>query len=73
MAQGEELFLKYGSHTNQFLFVEYGFVQPADPGSSETTTYGIIDVSPDVERLFDTRGSVGELMRRVLEEEGYWG
>lgn len=72
--EGDELFLRYGAHTNQFLFVEYGFVNPAPLGStSSENTYGSIDISPIVEDLFRARGSTGRQMRAVLEEEGYWG
>jgi hypothetical protein len=73
--KGDELFLRYGAHTNQFLFVEYGFVNPAPLSldSSQENTYGSIDISADVEGLFCSLGSVGEQMRAALEEEGYWG
>ncbi|KAH6918599.1 hypothetical protein BKA70DRAFT_1457475, partial [Coprinopsis sp. MPI-PUGE-AT-0042] len=73
--EGDELFLRYGSHTNQFLFAEYGFVNPAPPASTSAGdgTYGSINISPDIEDLFHARGCVGRRMKAVLEDEGYWG
>ncbi|PYH85959.1 ribosomal N-lysine methyltransferase [Aspergillus uvarum CBS 121591] len=32
--QGEEIFMSYGSHSNDFLFVEYGFFLPTNPSDS---------------------------------------
>ncbi|RAL14890.1 ribosomal N-lysine methyltransferase [Aspergillus homomorphus CBS 101889] len=32
--QGEEIYMSYGSHSNDFLFVEYGFFLPTNPSDS---------------------------------------
>ncbi|TFK29923.1 SET domain-containing protein [Coprinopsis marcescibilis] len=69
--EGDELFLRYGHHTNQFLFVEYGFVNPRT--RLESSGFGDIDISPVVEALFMDRGAMGQWLKTVLEEEGYWG
>ncbi|KAF6765189.1 hypothetical protein DFP72DRAFT_335316, partial [Ephemerocybe angulata] len=71
---GEELYLQYGFHSNQFLFVEYGF---ADSISGAAVLSGDqnadIDITPMVEDFVAARGDLGEWMKQRLLEEGYWG
>lgn len=62
---GDELFLKYGSHSNATLFTEYGFVLSRQDIEVEVTEL--------VEELFNKRGAVGAWMKEVLTNEGYWG
>lgn len=74
IAPDEELYLKYGSHTNTTLFTEYGFVNeiPQEMASWEHFQ-GEVDVQTLIEPLFERRGKVGQWMREILEAEGYWG
>lgn len=71
---GEEVFLKYGAHSNRTLFTEYGFVNYL---STDTLENGSIDCEADVQwrtlRLFAKRGSIGKWMEDLLRKEGYWG
>jgi hypothetical protein len=71
---GKELYLRYGYHSNQFLFVEYGF---SNAVSEQSILCGDeqsdVDVTPIVEDLFKSRGEFGEWMKERLLEEGYWG
>lgn len=70
----EELYLRYGSHANRTLFVEYGFINMWSEGECRTGTFcGEVDVQDMVEDLFARRGAIGKRMREVLEAEGYWG
>ncbi|KAI0341678.1 SET domain-containing protein [Trametopsis cervina] len=71
---GEELFLKYGEHSNAKLFVEYGFVNGWSKGDCQRGGFvGEVNLKYVVEEIFEKRGAVGAWMRSVLEEEGYWG
>ncbi|KAJ7632599.1 hypothetical protein FB45DRAFT_912897 [Roridomyces roridus] len=58
---GTELHLTYGAHSNRTLFVEYGFVIPADGARAE------VDVQDLVETLFSND------KKEILEDAGYWG
>ena len=64
LEQGEQVFLRYGSHPRCTLFTEYGFVDRGAP----------IEVSVDdlVEELFENAvdGSEG---KKLLEGHNYWG
>lgn len=71
---GDELYLRYGFHTNQFLFVEYGFSAAV---SEHEVLSGVqqadIDITPTVEEVFARKGKVGEWLKEQLLDEGYWG
>jgi len=70
----EEVCLRYGGHSNQSLFVEYGFVNLVSNEDMKLGTYPAeVDVQPIVANLFEKLGSVGTWMQTVLESEGYWG
>lgn len=71
---GEELFLRYGSHPNHKLFVEYGFVNPFDENDIRTGQHsGEITVQDIVEKLLNELGAQATWTRNTLENEGYWG
>lgn len=66
--------MRYGGHSNQSLFVEYGFVNTVSNEDMESGEYAAeMDVQPLVVSLFKGRGSVGTWMQTILENEGYWG
>ena len=67
--KGEEICLNYGAHPKRTLFVEYGFIEEFSGSSSN----GEVDVQDVIEELFKRRGALGESMKAILEEEGYWG
>ncbi|KAF9653109.1 SET domain-containing protein [Thelephora ganbajun] len=69
-----EVYLRYGAHSNQSLFVEYGFVNVVSNEDMESGTYPAeVDVQPIVVGLFNGRGNIGTWMQTILENEGYWG
>ncbi|KAJ3503825.1 hypothetical protein NMY22_g18116 [Coprinellus aureogranulatus] len=71
---GNELYLRYGFHSNQLLFVEYGFttsVSEQDVLAGEQQAD--IDITPIVEEWFTNRGKVGDWMKEQLMGENYWG
>jgi len=71
--KGEELYLNYGAHSNRTLFVEYGFVNEiSEEGLFGGKFSGEVDVQDIIEEMFRRRGTVGEWMKGVLKEEGYW-
>lgn len=66
--------MRYGGHSNQSLFVEYGFVNPVSNEDMKSGTYPAeVDVQAIVVDLFQGRGSIGTWMQAILENEGYWG
>jgi hypothetical protein len=70
----EEICLLYGAHSNTSLFVEYGFVNDFSRESIRNGEYpGELDVQSVIEDMFENKGLVGAWMKRVLEDEGYWG
>jgi len=73
IAQGQQLFLRYGGHSNRTLFVEYGFVNAFSPDDIATGVFrGEVDVQDFVEKMFSANVA-GSWLKTVLEEEGYWG
>ncbi|KAK0459706.1 uncharacterized protein EV420DRAFT_1641903 [Desarmillaria tabescens] len=68
----EEIFLKYGSHSNQTLFVEYGFVLPilSEVSSPAREVDGEVDVFDFVEPLFTGKANH---LQELLDRENYWG
>jgi hypothetical protein len=50
---GDQVYLRYGGHSNAVLFTEYGFV--LSPNSKDTHTLdGEITIDPDVEEMLRT-------------------
>ncbi|TBU50703.1 SET domain-containing protein [Dichomitus squalens] len=74
LTKGQELYLRYGSHSNSLLFAEYGFVNVVPGGAIKSGEYpGEVDVEELVEYQFTEKGSLGARMKSALEDEGYWG
>ena len=70
----DELFLRYGGHSNRKLFVEYGFVNVWTPHQCESGMFsGEVDVQDGVQGLLAGQGDLGDRVRDILEQEGYWG
>lgn len=59
---GQEIFLNYGAHTNDFLLNEYGFTLPDN-------SQNYINITEIVVRLFEGK----EDMVQLLMEYDYWG
>jgi hypothetical protein len=71
---GKEVRLRYGGHSNQSLFVEYGFVNAVSNEEMESGTYPAeVDVQTIIVDLFARQGTIGSWMQVILENEGYWG
>ena len=70
---GEEIFLRYGMHSNSTLFTEYGFVNVVNWSNLPENFSAEVDMDSYVEPLFEQKGEVGLWMKDILEEEGYWG
>lgn len=60
--KGDELFIRYGSHSNDFLLVEYGFTLPGG-----MNRWDDICLDPYMSSLF------GPGRKRTLQEAGFWG
>ncbi|KAG5921288.1 hypothetical protein E4U42_005913 [Claviceps africana] len=60
--RGDELFIRYGPHSNDFLLVEYGFILPG-----RLNRWDEMALDPYLCPLFTPR------QRRTLEEAGFWG
>ncbi|KAI0781004.1 SET domain-containing protein [Trametes elegans] len=74
ISEGQELFLKYGSHSNRFLFAEYGFANSVAEGDVAKGDYpGEIDVQEIVEQKVVKAGPAAPLIRSTLEDAQYWG
>jgi ribosomal lysine N-methyltransferase 2 len=65
--KGDEVYLRYGPHSNITLFAEYGFVEE-NPSNG-----GQLDVSDILELLFHKKGPLGAWMKTSLEATNYWG
>ena len=61
--EGQELFIKYGSHGNDFLLVEYGFTLPPPLNPWDETSLD--------EHLCPLLATAGQ--KATLEDAGFWG
>ena len=69
-----EVCLRYGGHSNQSLFVEYGFVNAVSDVDMRSGEYPAeVDVQHIVVDLIKGRGIIGTWMQAILKGEGYWG
>ncbi|CAE6521978.1 unnamed protein product [Rhizoctonia solani] len=69
--KGDQIYLRYGYHSNAFLFSEYGFVSPLDLKDMHIAN-GETAVDPDIEELI--RGAKEfELKEELLRGRNYWG
>lgn len=80
MKMGDQLYLRYGPHSNATLFAEYGFVLPkfahgnsvADVGDLDMhQNYGQVLVDDIIEEMFEKSGR--SWMKEMLQEWNYWG
>ena len=62
---GEEVYLKYGDHSNVKLFTEYGFVDSR--GSHE----GEVDLTDVVNELIRGSGEEWEHLAELVDEQGF--
>ncbi|CAE6419459.1 unnamed protein product [Rhizoctonia solani] len=69
--KGDQIYLRYGGHSNAFLFSEYGFVLPLSLKGAHISD-GEIIVDPYVEELF--RGMRDcKMKEELLRDRDYWG
>ncbi|KAG9103928.1 hypothetical protein FRC06_006873 [Ceratobasidium sp. 370] len=68
---GDEVYLRYGGHSNTVLFAEYGFVLPADAENMRTSD-GEISIDSDVEELLRSCQEY-ETKAQLLKDRNYWG
>lgn len=67
---GDEVYLRYGAHSNTVLFTEYGFVIPFNRDNTHITN-GEISIDHDVEELFrSSRHSEKKI--QLLKDRSYW-
>jgi SET domain len=62
-ARGEEIFVSYGPHSNDFLFVEYGFVLPGEENSHDSISLDAVILpmlNTGQRRKLDAKGYLGE-------------
>ncbi|KAF8582667.1 SET domain-containing protein [Ramaria rubella] len=67
LLEGDEVYLRYGSHSNTTLFTEYGFVEKDSSNGKQA------DIQDILESLFQRKGELGGWMKSVLEATKYWG
>ncbi|KAJ1311048.1 hypothetical protein OPQ81_009553 [Rhizoctonia solani] len=69
--EGDQIYLRYGGHSNAFLFSEYGFVLPLDLKKAHITN-AEITIDSDVEELL--RGAKNfKCKEQLLKDKNYWG
>lgn len=74
MKIGKEICLRYGGHSNQNLFIEYGFVNAVTNEEMKSGTYPAeVDVQLIMVDLIEGRKAIGPWIQKILENEGYWG
>jgi hypothetical protein len=69
--KGDQIYLRYGSHSNAFLFSEYGFVLPLGLEGAHITD-GEVVIDPDVEELLLGTKDY-KLKEDLLKDRSYWG
>jgi len=67
LKEGDEVFLKYGAHSNITLFTEYGFIE------KDSQDGGQVDIQDYMESLFDNISELGDWMKEELHLNHYWG
>lgn len=60
--KGDEIFIQYGSHSNDFLLVEYGFILPSSAGNAWDET----SLDPYICPCFNAP------QKREVEDAGFW-
>ncbi|KAH7889711.1 hypothetical protein F5I97DRAFT_1800507 [Phlebopus sp. FC_14] len=68
---GDEVYLRYGFHSNRTLFAEYGFVNAMSEGALQIN--GEVDVFDLVEEIIYSDQQLGKITKNALVMEGYWG
>lgn len=64
-AAGEEMFIQYGSHSNDFLLVEYGFILPSNMNSFDEVSldaYILPQLSKEEKDMLESRSFLGSYM-----------
>ncbi|CAE6526766.1 unnamed protein product [Rhizoctonia solani] len=69
--EGDQIYLRYGPHSNAFLFCEYGFVLPLDVKDARIAD-GEIVIDCDVEELLRNAKDF-KLKEELLKDRNYWG
>ncbi|KEP55132.1 RuBisCO LSMT substrate-binding protein [Rhizoctonia solani 123E] len=69
--EGDQIYLRYGPHSNAFLFCEYGFVLPLDVKDARIAD-GEIVIDSDVEELLRNANDF-KLKEELLKDRNYWG
>lgn len=63
--KGEEMFIRYGSHSNDFLLVEYGFILPSDMNSFDEISldaYILPLLSEEDKEMLESKSFLGSYM-----------
>ncbi|KAG8863082.1 hypothetical protein FRB96_009262 [Tulasnella sp. 330] len=78
LRQGQEIFLRYSSHSNAVLLAEYGFAIPrskkpskVSEGDDDAVDGGEINVDDLIKALLEHKD--GLWRKEMLESRGYWG
>lgn len=67
LRKDDQIYLKYGSHSNLTLFTEYGFIE------KDRSDGGQIDIQDIMEARFDNLGDLGKWMESLLKNVNFWG